>query len=35
MALIILILPRDTAREYCQEKLQPRVLDAYRNEGMW
>ncbi|KAL8283540.1 hypothetical protein RQP46_005643 [Phenoliferia psychrophenolica] len=22
----------DTAREYCQERLQPRVLDAYRNE---
>jgi hypothetical protein len=24
---------RDTAREYCQEKLQPRVLEAYRHEG--
>ncbi|KAM3587000.1 hypothetical protein VKS41_002047 [Umbelopsis sp. WA50703] len=25
-------LVRDTAREYCQEKLQPRVLEAYRHE---
>ena len=24
---------RDTAREYCQERLAPRVLDAYRNES--
>lgn len=23
---------QDTARQYCQERLQPRVLDAYRNE---
>lgn len=23
---------QDTARDYCQEKLQPRILDAYRNE---
>lgn len=23
---------QETAREYCQEKLQPRVLEAYRNE---
>ncbi|QRW12595.1 acyl-CoA dehydrogenase [Ceratobasidium sp. AG-Ba] len=23
---------RDTARDYCQENLQPRVLEAYRNE---
>lgn len=23
---------QDTARDYCQEKLQPRVLEAYRNE---
>ena len=23
---------RDTARDYCQEKLMPRILDAYRNE---
>ena len=25
---------RDTAREYCQEKLLPRVLHAYRTEGL-
>ncbi|KDQ50843.1 hypothetical protein JAAARDRAFT_41625 [Jaapia argillacea MUCL 33604] len=25
---------RDTAREYCQENLMPRVLDAYRNETL-
>eukprot|EP00842_Homolaphlyctis_polyrhiza_P004083 jgi/Hompol1/4676/HPOL_000798-RA len=25
-------LVRDTARQYCQSKLQPRVLQAYRNE---
>ncbi len=25
-------LIRDTARDYCQEKLMPRILDAYRNE---
>ncbi|KAL2793316.1 acyl-CoA dehydrogenase/oxidase [Aspergillus keveii] len=24
---------QDTARQYCQERLQPRVLDAYRNEN--
>ncbi|CCA74645.1 probable glutaryl-CoA dehydrogenase [Serendipita indica DSM 11827] len=27
------IAVRDTAKEYCQEKLLPRVLDAYRTEG--
>lgn len=27
------ILIRDSVREYCQEKLQPRVLLANRNEG--
>ncbi|KAJ8328825.1 hypothetical protein QVD99_004567 [Batrachochytrium dendrobatidis] len=25
-------LVRDTARQYCQSKLQPRIIDAYRNE---
>ena len=25
---------RDMARDYCQEKLQPRILEAYREESM-
>jgi len=25
---------RDTARNYCQEKLLPRILEAYRTEGL-
>jgi hypothetical protein len=24
---------RETARDYCQEKLQPRVVEAYRTES--